>query len=416
MRRFLLAFALIAATVPSMALATSSSLSPTAAKGTPQLVKQPGVQIVRQIVQCGDTMYAGGTFGEVQWNGKTYSRRNAFSFSASRPYTVTGWNPRPNGEVNTIAFANGDCSLAYVGGHFSAIGRKPAHNIAAVGTSGTGGLDTKFAHSAEAMVNNIQAHGSELLVGGAFNQINGLNRKYFASLNASTGRVDSYLNLHVSAHYVFNQQLSHSGRYDLVEASGLTRIDGVSRHQIAMLDLSGAHPTVTGWRSPGFSHPKCSLESFFVRAASWSPNDQTVYIATTGLRAGSGYPLTGLCDVAAALPAAHRSVKPKWVNYTGCDSLYSTAADSTTAYFGGHERWVNNKFGCNFKGKGAQDAQGIEGLSASSGSLVYNPGRSRGLGADDMLMTPEGLWVADDDESGSMCGHELNHNGICLLP
>jgi len=27
------------------------------------------------------------------------------------------------------------------------------------------------------------------------------------------------------------------------------------------------------------------------------------------------------------------------VNYTGCDSLYSAAADASAAYFGGHERY-----------------------------------------------------------------------------
>jgi hypothetical protein len=411
-KRTCIGAALTVALALASAAPAAAIVSSTPAQGTPQLASSQSN--VRQLVQCGDTMYAVGQFTSVEWGGKAYARANAFSFKASSPYTITSWNPRPNGEVNTVAFAKGSCATAYIGGHFTQVGASQARDIAAVSTS-TGQLDGRFAHSAEAQVNNIQAHGSHLIVGGAFNAINGTNRKYLVSLNPATGQVDGFVNLRVSATYIYNQQLSHNGNYDLVEASGLTKIGGKSRAQIAMLNLSRSKATVTRWTSPGFSHPRCALESFFVRAASWSPDDRTIYIATTGLRAGSGYPLTGLCDVAAALPATHASVKPKWVNYTGCDSLYSTAADSTTAYFGGHERWVDNPRGCNFAGPGAVSAQGIQGLSASSGKLVWHPGRARGVGADDMLLTQAGLWIASDNYSGGMCGGQPDHAGICFF-
>jgi hypothetical protein len=34
------------------------------------------------------------------------------------------------------------------------------------------------------------------------------------------------------------------------------------------------------------------------------------------------------------VPAAQTSVLHKWVNYTGCDSLYAAAADAKAAYIG----------------------------------------------------------------------------------
>jgi hypothetical protein len=60
---------------------------------------------------------------------------------------------------------------------------------------------------------------------------------------------------------------------------------------------------------------------------------------------------------------------------------------------------------------------GFEGLSPADGSLTFNPTRARGEGADDMIVTPEGLWIASDNYENSVkCGGVSNLAGICLLP
>ena len=127
---------------------------------------------------------------------------------------------------------------------------------------------------------------------------------------------------------------------------------------------------------------------------------------------------------AAAFPATQQSVLHLWINYTGCDSLYAAAADANAAYFAGHQRYSMNPKGCNFLGAGAYNAPGIEGLSPASGALFVNPAgtagyyrRDRGLGADDLLVTTAGLWIASDNYAGSqMCGGVQNLSGICFLP
>jgi hypothetical protein len=59
----------------------------------------------------------------------------------------------------------------------------------------------------------------------------------------------------------------------------------------------------------------------------------------------------------------------------------------------------------------------MAGLSPVNGSLVWNPTRGRGLGADDMLVTAAGLWVASDNQANtSQCAGEYGHSGICFLP
>jgi hypothetical protein len=203
-------------------------------------------------------------------------------------------------------------------------------------------------------------------------------------------------------------------------------VGGKSRQQIFMLNVAGSSATVTGWTSSEFNGHCATVEPFYVQSASWSPDDLTVYIATTGRQPPGTTKPGGLCDAAVAFPATQNPITPlkhNWINYTGCDSLFSTAADASTAYFAGHERWSMDATGCNSQGPGAYPAPGLEGLSPSSGALYLNKfgnayyQRSRGNGADDMLVTSAGLWIASDNFGNSQtCGFQSNLSGICFLP
>jgi hypothetical protein len=288
-------------------------------------------------------------------------------------------------------------------------------------STSTGKINYAFGKSSDGQVETLLGYRGRILAGGYFTSVNGSGDKYLASLNATTGKDDGFLHLNISGSYgdggtkVYNQQLSHGGTLDLLEGT-FTSVGGAPRQQIFMLNLSGRSAALTAWTSPEFSQPCVTDEAFYVRAASWSPDDSTVYIATTGLRGPHGAN-TSLCDSAAAFPATQASVSHKWINYTGCDSLYSTAADANDAYFGGHERWADNSHGCNKAGPGAVPAPGMVGLSPSTGAVVFNPTRGRGLGADDMLVTGAGLWIASDNAfSADNCAHIGGHAGICFLP
>jgi hypothetical protein len=422
-----------AVTMAGWALPAQAATGPVSSKpasGTPQLAPNGSTEQVRQLAQCGSTMYAVGTFTEIQRFSTTYGRNNAFSFSAASPYTMTSWNPNVNGIVNSISFSP-DCSEAYLGGKFTSVNGTAVKNIAEVSTS-TGAVNTAFGQSANGQVETLLTYGTHILTGGYFTSINGSSTNpYFTSLNAVTGKDDGFLHLSISGNYqypgvssngtrIYNQQLSHSGTLDLVEGD-FTSVGGQPRQQIFMLNLSGGTATVTGWTSPEFNVNCATVEPFYLKAASWSPDDATVYIATTGYHPNGmpvgATPRTGLCDVAAAFPATQATVTHLWINYTGCDSLYSTAADTSTAYFGGHERWADNPNNCDAAGPGAVSAPGMVGLSPATGAIVFNPTRDRGLGADDMLLTSAGLWIASDNLDGSnKCAGVSGLAGICFLP
>ena len=172
-------------------------------------------------------------------------------------------------------------------------------------------------------------------------------------------------------------------------------------------------------------------EPFYLQAASWSPDDSTIYIATTGYHPNGfptgSYPRTGLCDVAAAFPATINPpqqpngqpgyVLHNWVNYIGCDSLYSTAADASTAYFGGHERWASNPNGCDFAGPGAISAPGMVGALTGQRQRHVQPNPRpwprRRRHADHRRRAVDRQRQHGQHQA---CGGKSGHAGICLLP
>ena len=345
-----------------------------------------------------------------------------------------------NGTVNSIALTP-DCSHAYIGGSFSRVDGSAASNIADIRTYNNT-MVQGWAHHASAQVNTVlRAPDGHLLVGGAFTSIKGSSRRYYVSLNLVTGKDDGYLNLHISGRYtfpgadpnrtaVYNQQLSPNGSRVLAEGT-FTRVRGKARQQIFMLSLGG-HGDISDWYSPEFSRFCAASHPFYVKAAAWSPDGSTVYVAaTTGFHPQSWrrtFPLTGLCDAVAAFPATRRGgLAHTWVNYTGCDSLSAIAAGSGAVYAGGHERWGDNARGCNAAGPGAIASPGMGGytpgltgghlLTGPAGHGLYSRGRGRGLGADDMLVTGAGLWIASENLDGTdRCGGVGGHAGICFLP
>ena len=421
--------------VSGVAAAQSGPVSPNPATGTPALAKTATTEQIRQLVACGGTMYAVGTFTSISQGGQTVTRNNIFSFSQTAPYKISSWTPSVNGTVNSIQLTS-DCSHAFIGGQFSQVDGSSAHNIAYIRTYNNT-MVQNWAHSANGQVDTILRTGNNhLLVGGKFTAINGSSTKYYVSLNPSTGRDDRYMNLNISGHYVYpgvginttevyNQQLSPDGGHVLVEGT-FTRVEGNARQQIFMLNL-GNHGNLSIWYSNEFNQFCADKHPFYIKSAAWAPDMSAVYIADTGFAPvgwNQTFPLTGLCDAVAAFPATRvGGLSHEWVNYTGCDSLYSVAADSSAVYIGGHERWADNQNACNKASPQAIPAPGMGGFHLN-GSLITNASgtaglysRDRGLGADQIYRTSAGIWIASDNLAGSnMCGGVNGLAGICFLP
>jgi hypothetical protein len=452
------AAALVGATAPQASpdAAEVTSVQPKPAPYTPSIATSSSdgsTEVVRQLTPCGGTMYAAGRFTLIHQAYPTstnMTRNNAFSFNAGTG-AITSWNPNVNGQVNSIAVSP-DCATVYLGGSFTNVGGTTVSRIAAVSASTGAVLDT-FAHSANGKVDSlVLTKAGHLLVGGEFSSINGSSKKYLVSLNPVTGLDDGYVDFNISGRYVYtqqdgrqsapnatqvyNMQLSPDGNKLLAEGV-FTSVGGQARRQIFMADLGVPTATVDLWYSPEFDQNCYVTEPFYLQAASWAPDMSKVYTVTTGYKPASGLgfktsdPRAGLCDSVAAFPATSSPVLTHlWINYTGCDSLFSTAADASTVYVGGHERWANNPRQCDNNNDGkAVSAPGMGGFNIGTGDVLRsatNPQlglytRSRGQGADDMVITAQGLWIASDNGtaggSGSTtCGGVGGKAGICFLP
>jgi hypothetical protein len=256
---------------------------------------------------------------------------------------MTSWNPDVHGKVNSIALA-GHCSRAWLGGTMGLI---------EVSTS-TGRRISSFRPGIRGNVDTVTDWHGHLLVGGSF-------PGYYYSLNPATGKHDGFLaglGIHGSEPpglyhtKVYNQQLSPNGKRMLAEGD-FTSVAGRHREQIFMLNLDARHARLTPWYSSDFNGQCVKHESFYIRSAAWSPDGSHIYAAATGEHAlgWDGHSaLTGLCDVVAAFPSMWKPVDHVWRNFTGCDSLYSVAATASTVFAGGHQRWINNRNGCDNAG------------------------------------------------------------------
>jgi hypothetical protein len=431
----------VALTTPMAYAAPGGPVSTTPVAWTPHLPAVTSTtMIVRQLAQCGNTMYAVGRFSQFKRYSVTVTRNNAMSFNATTG-AIRAWNPNVNGVINSVSFS-ADCSTVFLGGKFTTVHGTAVNNFAAVDSS-AGAVVTSIPHSVAGQVESLfRTYNNHLLIGGYFTAGQGSNKPYLFSVNPSTGRDDNYVNLGISGNYnyvddggshsasnptrVYNMEVSPDGTRLLVMGD-FTSVGGQGRRQIFMLDLGASAATVDAWYSTEFNQNCAVNEPYWLQAAAWSPDGAKVYIATTGYKPanGPGYhtsdPRAGLCDAAAAFSSASQSnLSHQWVNYTGCDSYFAVAADANDVYVAGHERWQDNPLGCDHQGPGAVARPGLGGLDPTIGMTTsWNPTRARGLGADDAIVTsnPAGLWIASDNFNGSdTCGGVYGKAGICFLP
>ncbi len=183
----------------------------------------------------------------------------------------------------------------------------------------------------------------------------------------------------------------------LVAIGNFTAVDGASRPQIAVIDLLGTKARLSSWHTARFA-ATCSLSfDSYMRDIDISPDGGFFVITTTGAYGGTAK----LCDSASRWPLGTQAanLQPEWVAYTGGDTTYAVAVTRSAVYLGGHFRWWNNPFAADRRGQGAVDREGLAALDPANGiPLTWNPGRDKGVGVFDLLVTDTGLWMGNDTD------------------
>jgi hypothetical protein len=412
--------------------------------GSPTSGTDGSIEVARQITQCGEVMYVGGTFTQVRNpNSNTpVARNNAFAFRAVAPHTILPWNPNVNGGVYTVACAPD--GGVYLGGAFTTVGGTAVRNLAKVdGVSGAN--QASFTLHPAGRVNHVevvrdQGGVQHLLVGGQA-------APFLRSVNPLTGGSDGYGTPTIAGTYQFAGVAPNTTRiYNMtvfpapyqpgsttvnpvvLMTGTFTSVGGQRHEQVFRLNLTPGAATVSNW-TPRELYAHChTKQPFYAQDAAWSTDMTRIFVVTTGYRLASEIALpsnqrpqarSGPCDAVISYAATETAFDGhQWINYTGCDSLYSVAADRDTVFIGGHQRWISNGDECDRNNTSPGRAQpGLGQVSPSSGTAQAGPARGRGLGAADLLRTPAGLWVASDNQANTAtCGTASARMGICFLP
>lgn len=358
---------------------------------------------VYSVAQVGNTIVLGGTFTRVRNDGQTneLTRNGLVAFDATTGLISTTFNPNPNGLVRAV-LPTGDGTSVYVGGSFTTIAGASRQRVARVRVA-DGGLVTAFnAGAVTGEVKDLSLSQGRLWMGGAFTHVGGVAHPALATVNPTSGAVLSYMSLTIAGYHnegvtqVLKMDLSPDGSR-LVAIGNFDTLDGVTNHQLLVLDISGAAAAPSSFHTSFYTSPCASVFDSYMRDVDISPDGSWFAVGTTGAYGGPD----AACDSVARfeLGAAGADVRPSWVDYSGGDTTYSVEATAGVLYVGGHQRWWNNPFAGDRAGQGAVSREGIAALDPVNGlPLSWNPGRTKGVGVFDFLNTSQGLWVASDTD------------------
>ncbi len=345
-----------------------------------------------------------------------------------------------DGQVDTVACGTDGSVL--LGGTFSTAGGAANRNLAKV--NATTGASMPFTFHPGGRVAHMEILQGHLLVGGYF-------AGYLDSRNPVTGADDGYGTPTISGNYddpdwspaghatrIWNMTPKADGSAVLMTGV-FSSVGGQPHEQIFRLNMTPGSATVSAW-TPNELFQHCFTgQPFYAQDAAWSSDGTKIYTATTGYKPhnmpAGDFPRSGPCDAVIAYPATETAFGSRtngdpmapgnhlWINYTNCDSMYSVAADATTVFAGGHQRYVSRLAG---RSVGCDDGDGNAGLvfqpglsefDPATGNHQPGPSRGRGIGAEDMLRTSAGLWIASDNQANTnSCAGVFNRMGICFLP
>ena len=357
---------------------------------------------VSSFAEVGDTMLVGGNFSQIAASNDPtpINRPYVFSFQKNSGTLNTSFAPVVNGEVTSVLSA-GDGLTAWIAGSFNTLNGQTVRNIAKVDLA-TGQRITQFAAPAfNGQINDIRLRNGKLYVFGRFTLVGNQTRTLIAALDPVTGALDA----DVRADFTEPRKSSFLtiGTADVtadgtraIVAGNFTKVNGLGRYQIAMLDLTTSPISVVDWSTNQYGDGCSNSFATYMRDVDFSPDGSNFVVATTG-----AYNTTFLCDAAARweTAATGSSLLPTWVNYSGGDTLTAVAVTDTAVYIGGHQRWMNNPYAADRIGAGAVARDGLAAVDPRSGAtLSWNPGRDRGVAVYGLLATNSGLWIGSDTE------------------
>ena len=191
-----IAASLIAA--PAAALADTEPHGSTPATVSTDSLPTPQINgVVWSQIVVGDTVYAAGRFSWARKNGQPLKRKghytgvkrsNMLAYDITTGELLTGFAPRFNSEVRSLAIGDGGRTI-YAVGNFTAVNGVRHTRIAAV--DAVTGDNDRFSGSLNSLAYTVAAKGGTVYVGGQFTSASGKKRTRLAAFS-TTGKLKAW--------------------------------------------------------------------------------------------------------------------------------------------------------------------------------------------------------------------------------
>jgi hypothetical protein len=140
---------------------------------------------VRAVLVVGDTLFIGGSFGQLRppTGGGSQSASNVAAIDLRTGAPVPGWQGRTTGRVRALA---SDGSRLFVGGEFTSANGQPRRYLAALDV-GTGALAGGWDANVSGPVLALRVANSSLYLGGQFSRVGGSALRNLARVRLDNG-------------------------------------------------------------------------------------------------------------------------------------------------------------------------------------------------------------------------------------
>ena len=294
---------------------------------------------ITDLEYIGNRVFVAGTFTSIRNNtaGNTtsYNQPSLAAFNIDTGLVDPNFRPTFGGGGVTEVEASPDGTKLFIVGRFNTVNGITKRKVASLNPT-TGAVNTGFTADANAAATSVEASNTTVYIGGQFTTINGATRISLAAVNSTTGaNIPGFLN-NLSGGVGVNGDLSvqalvltHDGTKLLVVHTG-SQIAGQYRFGMGLID------TQTNLLLPWRSHLWDDNLQFVggvtrIYAGAIAPNDQYFVVSS-----GSGGDRPPISDTAVAYPiAGGDNVQPLWISRC-FDSAYSVAISEKAVYLGGH--------------------------------------------------------------------------------